>query len=72
MTYKIKSKKSMSSPFWQKRKKDEEKELKRKESLIRFGYMELDDEAELQYGSKFSELSDKEQKEISKKVAKSI
>lgn len=72
MTFKIKTKKEKptSSPFWQKSQKDEERKISHREVDLQFGYMKLDEEAELQYGSKFSELSIKEQKKIAKKVAR--
>lgn len=55
MAYKIKSK---------------NKEIKHRAYVLRIGYSELDSEAYLQYNSEFSQLSEKEQKAISKKVAK--
>ena len=51
--------------------KNKQKEIKHKSTILRIGYVELDNEAYRQFGSKFSELSDKEQKKISKKVVKS-
>lgn len=71
MTFKQKTKKEKPMlPFILKRKKDEEKKLRYRATDLRFGYMKLDEEAELQYGSKFSELSDKEQRKIATKVSK--
>mgnify|MGYP001396176708 CR=1 FL=1 len=55
MTYKVKSK---------------NREIKHRATIIRLGYYELENEAYLQYGSHYSDLDSKEQKAISKKVAK--
>ena len=46
------------------------KEIKHKATILQIGYSELDSEAYIKFGSKFSELSDKEKNKISKKVAK--
>jgi len=50
--------------------KQKQREIKHNATILRIGYEELDNEAYKQYGSKYSELSEKEQKAISKKVAK--
>jgi len=50
--------------------KKKQKEIKHKATILKIGYEELDFEAYKQFNSKFSELSDKEQKKISEKVAK--
>ncbi len=50
-------------------KRNKEKEIKLKSDVLRIGYQRLDNEAEEQFGNSFSQLTLKEQKKISKKVA---
>ena len=55
MTYKVKSK---------------NREIKHRATIIRVGWYELENESQKQFGSNYSELTEKEKVKISKKVAK--